>query len=718
MSYMGLPRFTFAGSFYTDPSTMDNDPAHYEDSCTNPAPWQDPGGSHFFTFQDMLAGTFPNRDFTPPAVTAVIDENGNPILTDPLVGAAVNSMDTPGGIPGLALSPAKMVDLDVYQQAVSGIHGFFLKLSFKSAITATTTLVGAMDATFLNSCRFDRVLPTRGWAPWDSYGAGSFGGDTNASGVYQSVIRVPASTWPQNSGSPVLDQLRTKCSTDSAGNLLLSMRMTLDGYQNVAYHHEDFRIGRIVSTVGPLLAGEPSQCIPGRWLNGRPYNGGTQANGYQDADPWNQPSLYGAPFIISQRASGPVVTVDLSNAIMTSSPGAAPLDLGNLSLYIGDGSTGVVGAPFQLDDIFYSLAGGIVDLPLSSAQAVAAASQPFFLVSSRTDIVGFPPPFNNQPILWQESPTGTWIACNDRNLQLASDQPNPPAQTALVYATQWGEPIASASAIDFGVYPCFPNNSIATVPWSAGYAGNSPNSEGALGATLAMLQPGEFQMTFQALRDPGQRTTELDSQLYFVAFWPAAGLAPPPNLNPASVPPPPPPVPPQEQIISCVLWQSYPANPNPQFSEVVQIMKVYDKLFPSMHAKMDLTDEQTFFTFSVNPPWQFYYAGTPGPMQYGLPNGGSISAGAIPYYLTRETDDPRFMPIMRNLSPGKLLTVLYYCWNLQQGVQPTPDPPGTYGAIYAREHAGQLPPPGTNPHASPGANPHASTPNPHPGAKP
>ncbi len=72
MSYLDLPRFTISGNFYTDPSTVDNDPSHYDPSCTNPAPWQDPGGTHSFSFQDLLAGQMPNRTFTPPTVSATI----------------------------------------------------------------------------------------------------------------------------------------------------------------------------------------------------------------------------------------------------------------------------------------------------------------------------------------------------------------------------------------------------------------------------------------------------------------------------------------------------------------------------------------------------------------------------------------------------------------------------------------------------------------------
>ena len=665
MSYLDFPRLVVSGSFYTDPSTMDNDPSHYDPANTNPSPWQDPGGSHNFSFQDLLAGELSNRDFTPPTVVCAFNQSGQASLTDPIVNQPVNSTDTPGGLSGATPSPAKLIDLDVYQQGVSTIYGFFLQLAVGS-----NKLVGAMDPTCLNSVRFDRVLPTRGWAAWDSYGAGSFGGDTFASGVFQSVVRIPAAQWPASSGSPILDQMRALAATDGNGNLVISVRMTLDGYQNVGWHHEDFRIGRLNLVIGPFFANEPAKCIAGRWLNG--YSVQQPANTL----PWNQPSLYGAPFRIRQAPQQvATVSIDLSNAVMMAGPGGispgvaqqpagAPLDLGDLSVYIGNGSTGVVGQPFQLNDIFYSVNGGIVDLVLTPAQLAAAQNAPFFIVSSRTDIVGLST-FNGLPVLWSENPGGVWIAANDRVFQLAGDTPAQGSATANIYVTQWGAPVTNSNFLQAGLYPCFKNNGAATVPWSAGYAGDTPGCEKAMLMTLKYLSPGQFLMQIKAVADPGSRTSELDSQLYFLCVWPTGSAPPGSNLSSN--------IPPQESMISAVIWASFPVNASPQFADIAQIFAVYNKLFPAMKAKMDLTNHQTLFTFCANPGWGFY-GNLPGPSSYTLPNGGVLQAGAIPYYLTRDVADPRFMPIMRNLSPNKLITILYFAYNVQQGLVPPPGP--------------------------------------------
>ena len=103
-------------------------------------------------------------------------------------------------------------------------------------------------------------------------------------------------------------------------------------------------------------------------------------------------------------------------------------------------------------------------------------------------------------------------------------------------------------------------------------------------------------------------------------------------------------------------------------------MTAYAKLYPGMTDQIDLTQQQAFFTFAVNPPWQVYEGGNVTPVK--LPDGRQIVAGAIPYYMTRAFTDPRYMPVTRDLSPDKLLHVLNYIADLQAVVQPTPPPPG------------------------------------------
>jgi len=82
-----------------------------------------------------------------------------------------------------------------------------------------------------------------------------------------------------------------------------------------------------------------------------------------------------------------------------------------------------------------------------------------------------------------------------------------------------------------------------------------------------------------------------------------------------------------------------------------------------MKNQIDLTDLHTFTTFADNPPWSKIYNAPPEPYL-------GIDAGAIPFYLTRDFNDPRFMPITRDLSPNKIKTILHFVKILQSKVTP------------------------------------------------
>jgi hypothetical protein len=270
------------------------------------------------------------------------------------------------------------------------------------------------------------------------------------------------------------------------------------------------------------------------------------------------------------------------------------------------------------------------------------------------------------PTLWSENPSGVYFVADQRVLRMTSE-PGSAQRTAStrVYATKFGAPLSN---YQLGVEVVSVVNGIngATVPWSAGYKGNTPQAQGALTATVTPTDSnGWATVNYTVERDPGFRTTQLDGQLYFVvAYDPAAG--PPPDLTKVG--------PNQEQFISVVAWSSYTVNENPEWTEIQNMMIPYVKLYPAMTTQIDLSDFHAFQIFSTNPPWQFTYK-VPA---YQLPNGKTIATGAIGFYMTRDIDDPRLMPIPRDLSPNKLLTVLYFVYNvIQQTVQPPAHTPGT-----------------------------------------
>ncbi len=615
MSYLDRPRIYLGGTFFTDPSTVNNDPSHYDEDVTRPSPWQNPKGLHRFKFVDVK-------------VQGAIDDQGLFVESDPVLGVTANSTDQP--------SAAKIADLDVYQQGVPTIFGFTLQISVNSDVN----IVGAMDPCCCNGLWFQRVLPTRGWQSWDDYGHASFGGDTYACAVYQSTLRINPSTWPDTVGG-VLGELREATTTDANGNLLLSIRMVLDSYNNVPWH-DDYNLGRVVATLGPVLPGEAPHIPGGRWLDPRPIS--------PASSPWYWPYFYSAPFKFVQRTPGiMLLVIDIADAVCIQEPGGPPVPLGELSATLGDGSTGPIG-PFQVTQDLYQNLGGIIELTVTEAQW-QAQNQPLSLVTTRDDIGG--------PALWSEKPSGIVFDAIDQVFRLPGHAGT--TATARVRVTQWGQPLVGYQPAVIAV-PVVRTNQGASVPWNGGYQGDTAQAQGALEAQASAVDAnGNCTVTLTVLADPGYRTPQLDGQLYFIVLY--EPLIGPPNMN--NVPPR------QELLISCVVYSQYQVQPT--WETVQAIMTPYMKLYPGMTDQIDLTQQQAFFTFAVNPPWQAYDGGNVVP--YVLPDGRKIAAGAIPYYMTRGFNDTRYMPVTRDLSPDKVLHVLSYIADLQELVQPTPPPP-------------------------------------------
>ena len=620
MSYLDLPRVHLGGTFFTDPSTVNNDPSHYDEDVTRPSPWQNPNGLHRFRFVDVR-------------VNAAIDAAGKFVEHDVLLGVAVSSTDKPPASD--RPSAAKIVDLDVYQQGVSTIFGFTVKISVSNDVH----LIGAMDPCPANGLWFKRILPTRGWQEWDAYGDSSFGGDTYASAVFQSVLRIKPADWPADVGG-VLSQLRSATTTDSDGNLLLSFRMVLDSYQNVPWH-DDFNTGRVLATLGPVNRNEAPHIPGGRWLDPRPIDTASAK--------WYWPNFYSAPFKFIERAPGVRrLVIDMADAICMQQPGGPPVPLGELYPLLGDGTA--IGT-FQVTQDFYQNLGGIIELPVSDDQW-AAQDQALYLLTNLEDLGG--------TYLWSESTSGLAIDAIDQVFRLAGHAGT--TATARVRIAQWGKP-ASGFKPAVSVVAVVPKNKGASVPWSAGYKGDTAQADGALAATVTAVDAqGDCIVTLTVMHDPGFRTPQLDGQLYYIMVYdPANG---PPNMQ--ELPPPR-----QETLISCIVFSQY--NEKPSWETVKAIMTPYAKLYPGMTEQIDLTQQQAFFTFAVNPSWHAYEKDV---VPYVLPDGRKIAAGAIPYLMTRGFNDPRFMPVTRDLSPDKLLHILTYIADIQAGVQPTPPPPG------------------------------------------
>jgi hypothetical protein len=599
MSYLDIPRIHISGQFFTDPSTVNNDPTHYDPAVTRPSPWQEPNGQHRFQLKNCL-------------VMSAVDANG-PVATDYIIGAPISSYDQ---------NPCRIVDLDVYQQGVSSLIGMQLIIG----LDANTTIQGTMDTAVLNDCWFNAVLPTRSWG--GDYGEDSFGGDMNAAGIFQTVVRFDQDAWPETTQSNILNQLRSTTLVVN-NQLLVSFKFVMDGYENVP-QNTNYQLGRLTGTLGPVFANEPL------------YNSGQrvlQPRTFATTDPWYSPSFNTAYFKVDSQRSK--LIVDLANSICRQSAGGPPVDLGTLTaeIMVVDAPAIVLGE-IDYTAFAYSNNAQIAEISISHDFLSMAETNPLLLVSSRTDL-------GATVVLSESSAGGPDFAVEVRTQRMPGDTGT--TATTQVYISQNGQPLAGKQLALF-VESVHGNTPGATVPPTN--PGDTPQADGALTATItASDEFGFATVTLTVVKDPGYRTPLLDGQLYFIiAYDPEQ---PVPDWSTVA--------PIQSHLISCVAFSQYPVNENPTWDDVQAILAPYIKLYPAMTAQINLSDPQTFFTFANNPPWSHGYNYYPTNPPLG------ITAGAIPYYLIKDFTDPQLMPISRDLSPNRLMTILYYIKNLQDG---------------------------------------------------
>ncbi|WP_339875511.1 hypothetical protein [uncultured Algoriphagus sp.] len=590
MSYLSYPRINFYGRFFTDPSTVNNDPTHYEVDNTVPSPWQNPKGLHRFQLQECT-------------VVSAIGANGE--VSDPLVNLPFITTDNP--------SSAKIADIDVYQQGVPTIFGMQVSIPISDGVSLT----GLVDPPVLNQIWWVAVLATRSWQDSD-YVMDSFGGDMNACGVFQTVIRVPQVSWPDDSVSPVLALLKSRTTLEE-DEYLISMRFIVDGYRNVP-EDVNFQTGRITGSLGPVLGFEPRYNPGARILAGRTQD---------KSVPWNWPMFNNCPFVIDQ--SRKLLIIDLANGICRQKAGGAPVDLGTLTALVTqiDGSQVSLGN-VDYSEFCYNLYSHIVEMPLTDQQLALALTGAISLNMSRTDI--------GPQVVFLEDITQTNIEVEVRPIRM-SGFPGTTASTS-VYVSKLQQPLVGKQ-LQVDVVSVHGNTPGATVPPSN--PGNTPQAEGAIEAAISPTnENGYATVTINVLSDPGARTPQLDGQLYFI------NVSDPDQLlsQPIS----------QSAMISCLVWSAYPINENPTWEEIQDIFQGYVKLFPGMTEKINLSDYNSFQTFALNPPFGFYKS-PPGPL--------GIDRGAIPFFMSRDVTDPRYMPVTRDMSPERTMTVLYFIKNMQ-----------------------------------------------------
>src|SRR5262249_43971966 len=203
---------------------------------------------------------------------------GNAITTssaDPVIGANLESvLDRYKYV-------AKLVDLDVDQQGVSQIWGLQLRVGIPNP-AQPDQWVASVTGTMPPTAFADLWFRLRGAPGMDAFSA-----------TYQAELT--DLTWQNESASPLLTQLK------QASSQALSIRFVVDSFQS-EQTAANFRLGRIVGTLGPAFPGEPTAFVQGRRLSAP-----------ASADTFTSPP-YG----------GVYAKVDLAREVLT-------IDLGNFS---------------------------------------------------------------------------------------------------------------------------------------------------------------------------------------------------------------------------------------------------------------------------------------------------------------------------------------------------------------------------------------------------
>ena len=535
MSYLNALRLHFAGRFQANISTVNNDPAHFDNAAFKSSyqkPQDDESYNGWFNPQGDAAWRFLGCK-----VTAAWMPTGAVTSGDPVLGYIV--ADTDGRV------PAKLADLDSEQQMVSEIWG----LQVRIADTAGNTLMrGDFDpAAFADI--------------WDR-ATGSGGGDMGAGAMYQSVLT--NLQWCDVSASPFLSALRQAARTG-----LLSIKFNVDGF-NMDNTSPDFMTGRIAGTIGPATASEPRHMVVGRQFMA---TAGPNGNFFTPLGAINFCSA-----VVDETAS--CVYLDLGNALSTAAPGGAINPQGDLTLSIYDptslpgdpaGTTVAIGVipasgagGYVQNPNWYANTAGVVALPLSPAQLQAVASSPL-LISG------------NAGVLISEWSSSAFVRADRFVYRMSPDE----TVQIPVYAMQFGKPLAGVG-VNFQLDPSQLQPTPNKPPYVApGPAVAVPEYALAFNQTAVTDSNGRAVLTLNT-SDPGtprffNNGTDygIDGQVYGIrpSFSDAQTYTGPVN---------------QWNFISILLWSGFtPANPV-TWTDIQPIFQQYANLYPVMNRFLDL----------------------------------------------------------------------------------------------------------------------------------
>lgn len=561
MSYLHSPRLIFTGDFKSDVSTVNNDPAHYNNQTFQPSfqqfglgntnGWWNPEGGASFSFLDCRV-----RQITLPDGTTQTEP-----AEDIILGQAVGDFGD--------RATGKMVDLDPQEQG-------------SSELWAVTLRIGTADDELL--LRGD-VRPT---AFRDLQLRQQTGAKVNGQplgGTWTTVLT--NIEWGKRSAdSPFLEKLRDATEGDR-----LSLNLQAYGYYYAHAADGRFSLGRIIGALGPWLESEPELFAPARRLYGilnvgttkRPAVFFSNSNFLFENCERRLTLDLGGSFPIAD-AMG-TITQDQKYVIAVSKkPIAFAPSTTPQTLVAGDFTT--IGDLNYTTGDWLDKTGGIVALDNISDDVAGALENNQLLLLT--------PSSNNDAyvIIAREAIDGYLVRAENFVQRLDSDCTN----EVRLYAYQYGEPLDGANiAITLEpptpIEPVGPDNPICEVP------GNNYPPEGlTFSGTVTTAPDGGacLSITGNAIDNPrgyidGQIYT-LDYQLQDIPNDPAEGRF-------------------SNDVIFVHLRDHFEVPKNPAWTDIAKIMTQFGNLYPIMSKYIvDLSDpvavknKQDILTFAFTRP--------------------------------------------------------------------------------------------------------------------
>lgn len=465
MSYLNSPRLTFSGQFQADPSTVNNDPTHfnnetfkpeyqqYQTDEHHPNGWWNPDGTGSWRFIGCKITSVTYKDGTTTADPA----------DDPIIGMSIE--DANSRVAG------KIVDLDPQQQMVSMLFGVKVRIVGNGVIVIN----GDYEPAAFTNIWFNRST--------------DLSADAGAGAIYQSVIKNIA--WNiENLNSRYLTELNA-ASLDA-----LSIQFNVDRYNGDSTSPQ-FTLGRITGSIGPTNVEEPNHFVLGRQLFPQPQPQQVP----QNSPP---PTCNYAVAVIDEKLS--TLTVDLGNALQFTTGGVVA-ETRNLVMAIDKGSDGKPDYVY-LGKINYSAANwyttyaGICKFDLSGENLKLANDFPLVIVDYQTTQ---PDAFtlNTQAApVFQESVE--YVCADQFVFRLNPDE----KCTVDFYATNLGQPAAD-KIINFQLNSSF----FGPTPPPVGI----PDNVLTFPASIAADADGRASIEVSAVA-PGNPRGYIDGQVYGIAY--------------------------------------------------------------------------------------------------------------------------------------------------------------------------------------------------------